>query len=280
MMKLLIPNPFRSRRPETPAAAASVTNVPGRTIASDAARAAGSLTARDELWPRRRDERPIARPQVLRFAPLAWLKLRTFLHADDVEVGGFGISAADDDLLYVEDFVAPSQHVSSVTVAFDDDAVAVHVDRYVDAGVPPRRSGRLWIHTHPCDSAAPSATDEETFRRAFGACDWAAMVIVARGGATYARLSFNAGPGGRVVIPLEVDWDRLPDDLLLHEGRLDELVSGWLDEYGRNVHPRRDAEVPAGACDDGLLFPELTTALDWRSLPDPEDASVREEVSL
>jgi hypothetical protein len=206
------------------------------------------------------------RAAALRFAPLAWLKLRTFLHADDVEVGGFGIGAADD-LLYVEDFVAPMQRVSSVTVAFDDDAVADHVDRYVDAGVPPCRSGRLWIHTHPCDSAAPSLTDEETFRRAFGACDWAAMVIVARGGATYARLSFNAGPGGQVVIPLEVDWPRLPDDLLANEGGLDELVSGWLEEYGRSVHPQRGADIavcPGG--EDLLLPPEELAQIDWHSL--------------
>lgn len=201
----------------------------------------------------------------LRFAPLAWLKLRTFLHADDVEVGGFGISAADD-LLYVEDFVAPMQRVSSVTVAFDDDAVADHLDRYVDAGVPPCRAGRLWIHTHPCESAAPSHTDEETFRRAFGACDWAAMIIVARGGATYARLSFDAGPGGQVQIPVKVDWARLPEDLLANEGGLDELVSGWLDEYGRNVHPQRAADLHDGlAGEQQLLLPDDVDDFDWRS---------------
>ncbi len=41
---------------------------------------------------------PLLKPKstALTFAPLAWLKLRMFLHADHVEVGFFGISSADD----------------------------------------------------------------------------------------------------------------------------------------------------------------------------------------
>jgi hypothetical protein len=35
---------------------------------------------------------------------------------------------------------------------------------------------------------------------------WAIMFILARGGATYARLKFNAGPGGEQVLPVEVDY--------------------------------------------------------------------------
>jgi hypothetical protein len=166
-----------------------------------------------------------------------------FLHADHVEVGGFGISAAEN-LLYVEDFVTVKQAVTPVTVEFDDDAVADHVDSCVDAGISPARCMRAWIHTHPGSSAQPSLIDEETFARVFARNDWALMVIVARGGASYVRLAFTAGPGGQVQIPLEVDWERFSQDLLDHEGGLDELFSSWMDEYGRNIHRRSELPVP------------------------------------
>ena len=65
----------------------------------------------------------------------------------------------------------------------------------------------MLVAPHPGDSAEPSCLDEETFGRVFGRCDWAVMFIVARGGATYARLRFNAGPGGEILLPVNVRWD-------------------------------------------------------------------------
>jgi hypothetical protein len=170
------------------------------------------------------------------FAPLAWLKLRFLLHAGETEVGAFGI-AAESDLLYVEQLAVPKQRTSEVSVEFEDTAVADHFDGCFDRGITPARCGRIWIHSHPGSSPLPSSTDEQTFQRAFGNCDWAVMAIIARGGASYARLRFAAGPGGSVVLPVVVDWQRLPQDLLDGEGMLDELISGWLDEYGTAVHP-------------------------------------------
>jgi hypothetical protein len=76
----------------------------------------------------------------------------------------------------------------------------------VDAGRRPEEFGRVWVHTHPADSAQPSATDEETFARAFGACQWSVMLIVAQRGAAYARLAFGVGPGGELEIPVDVDF--------------------------------------------------------------------------
>jgi len=49
-------------------------------------------------------------------------------------------------------------------------------------------------------------TDEQTFARVFGSCDWSVMCIAAQDGGTYARLRFNAGPGGEVKIPVCVDY--------------------------------------------------------------------------
>ena len=72
----------------------------------------------------------------------------------------------------------------------------------------------------------PSGIDEETFQRVFGRSDWAVMFILARGGETYARLRFNAGPGGDVIIPVRVDYSA-PFVGTDHEA--------WAREYEPNV---------------------------------------------
>jgi hypothetical protein len=163
--------------------------------------------------------RPRAFPDRLFFSPLAWLKLQWFCHAGHTEVGGFGISA-EHNPLYVEDLAIVKQYATPVTVRFDDDAVA-------------ELFARLWIHTHPGDSAQPSGTDEETFARTFGACDWAVMFIVNRSAQTYARLSFSAGPGGQVLLPTAVHWTDLPK--LLARTSLDDHLEQWRKEYATNV---------------------------------------------
>ncbi|HEV3300643.1 MAG TPA: hypothetical protein VG055_13430 [Planctomycetaceae bacterium] len=91
------------------------------------------------------------------------------------EVGGFGIAPAVD-LLFVEDIRLVQQTCTSISVAFDDASVAEFFDEQIDAGRRPEQFGRIWIHTHPGESAQPSHVDEETFRRAFGPCDWAVML--------------------------------------------------------------------------------------------------------
>lgn len=141
----------------------------------------------------------------LRFTPWAWAKFLFLRDAGETEVGGFGISDADDPLR-VDDVVLVSQRTSPVRVAFDDLAVADYFDRQIDAGRRPERFARIWLHTHPGDCALPSATDEETFARVFGRCDWAVTGILSRGGATYARLRFSAGPSGEIRIPVEIDF--------------------------------------------------------------------------
>ena len=118
------------------------------------------------------------------------------------------------------------QQCTAVTVKFDDAGVADFFDDQVDLVRRPEQFARLWLHTHPGDSAAPSGTDEATFARVFGAADWAVMFILARGGATYARLRFRAGPGGQLRIPVEVDYG-------------DEFAgsdqAAWNQEYQQNV---------------------------------------------
>ena len=121
-----------------------------------------------------------------------------------------------------------------VTVAFDDMAVADFFERQVDQGRRPEQFARIWVHTHPGCSPTPSCTDEETFRRVFGSCDWSVMCIVAQGGKSFARLRFGVGPGGDVTIPVCVDYSS-------------EFASAdfkaWKTEYKQNVKEDRKSVV-------------------------------------
>ncbi len=182
---------------------------------------------------RTRPSRPM-----LRFHPTAWAKLLFLRDLGEPEVGGFGISSADD-LLLIEDFVLVRQHCSVITVAFEDEAVAEFFDRQIDRGLRPEQFGRIWIHTHPGDSAQPSSVDEETFARVFGRSDWAVMAIIACGGDTFARLQFSAGPGTSVNLPFAVDYRR-PFSGSEHEA--------WTNEYLANVQPVPDLIFSESPC--------------------------------
>ena len=161
----------------------------------------------------------------LRFTPLAWMKLRTMRDVTNNEVGGFGITDADD-LLLVKDFVIIEQTVSSASVEFDDETVSNFFEDQVVAGRKPEQFARIWLHTHPKWIHTPSSTDEETFARVFGRCDWAIMFILAKDEKTYARLRFNVGPGGHVEIPVAIDYnvDFPASDL-----------EGWREDYADKV---------------------------------------------
>ena len=213
----------------------------------------------DLCRPSRRDE------PVLTLSPLAFLKLTYLCQAARTEVGGFGISRAADDLLYVQDVVLLKQTTTAVTVSLGDDAVADHFERFAEVGVPPAQCGRIWVHTHPGSSPEPSTVDEQTFARSFGGCDWSVMLILARGGAFYARLQLTAGPGAQIVIPVQVDWARWP-------GTLDESVDDWhllMQEWQWSlrelVHERTETFLGrtfgiAGTHDDLLLADEVDPA--------------------
>jgi hypothetical protein len=173
-----------------------------------------------------------ANEPLLRFSPLAWLKLQYFCHRGSGEIGGFGISAADDPL-YIEQFVTVMQGVTAASVEFADSAVADYFDGCVDQGLAPSRFARVWCHTHPGSSAEPSTTDKQTFARVFGNCDWAVMFILARSGRSYARLWHSAGPGANAPVPVSVDWPAWPH--LMED--LGALRNEWQQEFQSNIHP-------------------------------------------
>jgi proteasome lid subunit RPN8/RPN11 len=180
------------------------------------------------------------RQPVLRFSPTAWAKLLYFRDKTENEVGGFGI-AEPDDLLCVTDFVTVRQKVSPVSVSFYDEAVADYFDRQVDLGRKPEQFARIWLHTHPDFSPAPSSIDEDTFARVFGRCHWALMFIVAGDNRAYARLGFNVGPGGQVLIPVEVDYsaDFGPSN-----------KQAWEAEYGANIEAEKPSSRPRRSGDE------------------------------
>ncbi len=142
---------------------------------------------------------------VLRFTPDAWAKLLWLRDRGPTEIGGFGITDPEDPLRVIE-FVTVRQHCTAASVQFEDEAVAEFFEDQLEAGRRPEQCGRCWIHTHPGHSATPSGLDEETFARVFGVCDWAVMAIVAKGGACYARLRCNVGPGAALELPIRVDF--------------------------------------------------------------------------
>lgn len=134
-----------------------------------------------------------------------------------------------DDLLLVEDVRLVRQQCTAVTVAFEDASVADFFDEQVDAGLKPEQFGRIWLHTHPGNSAEPSTIDEETFDRCFGNSDWSVMFILAQNGKTYARLRFNVGPTASRTMKVEVDYSKAftASD-----------VGAWQTEYDDNVMPQ------------------------------------------
>lgn len=229
-------------------------------------------------------------PPCLTFSPEAWLKLQFFCHRGDCEVGGFGVTAPDDPL-YVQDFVTVRQRVSWAGVEFEDDAVADLFDRMVDSGVPPERFARVWLHTHPGESAEPSCTDEQTFASAFGGCDWAVMFILGRTGRTFARLSFSAGPGGSLALPVAIDWSAWPALVGKQPvGGCNEVpnwpirLAAWAEEFDAHIRPCGDPVLfdsrmlPADLWDEGDWASGLELGLgrgaEMPSAPGPDDLAV------
>lgn len=152
-----------------------------------------------------------------------------FRDRGSTEIGGFGITPADD-LLYIEDFLTVKQAATAVGVSFDDAAVSGFVDDQVDAGRQPAQVLRVWCHSHPGESAEPSCVDEETFARVFGNADHAVMFVIGKGGKTHARLRFNVGPGGDLLIPAEIDYSRPFNG---------SDFEAWEAEYQANIKPDR-----------------------------------------
>jgi hypothetical protein len=186
---------------------------------------------------------PASRPAVprLRLDPLAWLKLQFFATTWDCAVGGFGLSTGEDPF-HVERFTTVPQHATRDAVHFVDagaGAGAVARARRRPRRRRPRprfRPSRVLILTHAGTDPAPTEADEALFAATFGHLDWSALLVVARDGDTFARLSLTSGPIRTVPLTIEIDWrtwSRFVEDQPCQFPR---LAEAWKDEYARNIH--------------------------------------------
>jgi len=213
---------------------------------------------------------------ILRFSPTAWAKLVFMRDMTHNEVGGFGITRPDD-LLFVTDFILVKQKVTVVSVMLDDMAVADYFDQQVELDRKPEQFARIWLHSHPGSSPNPSGTDEQTFRRVFGACDWSVMFILAQDGSTYARLHFKAGPGGDIKIPVHIDYnyDFQGTDIEQWAHQYKTLVTEETLSLLSKEPPAKEKTDPFGSTDSCLL-PDMSPEelLDEIDQMDPLDRQV------
>jgi hypothetical protein len=178
-------------------------------------------------------------------------------------VGGFGVTA-EGDLLYVQDLVLVKQRCTPVSVCFEDESVADFFDRQCDRALRPEQFARVWVHTHPGECPLPSRTDEETFARVFGECEWAVMFILAEYGESYARLTFHTGPGGSLELTVKIDFE----EPFAGSDRM-----AWDQEYQENVECEKPLRL-AGRRDmwpRSLVKPERQQDVAWDSWWEAED---------
>ena len=143
----------------------------------------------------------------LKFTPYAWSKLIWMRDKGNTEVAGFCVTATNDPLL-VTDFNLIKEKCTIASFDLDTNDLAEYQDLMLDTGLAMWQSVRILAHTHPGNSPHPSPADEENFERAFGAPDWAIMLIVAKNGETYCRLKVNVGPGITKQLKVTVDFSQ------------------------------------------------------------------------
>jgi hypothetical protein len=214
----------------------------------------------------------------LRFTPYAWAKLECIRDLGDTEVGGFGI-ASDDDPMCIVDIALIKQQCTGSTVEFDDIGVADYFDDCIDAELHPEQFGRVWIHTHPYGCHKPSMTDEKTFEKCFGGCDWAVMYILSKDGTDYCALQYNKIPSHRVELRRAVIDFSIPfqqSEYAMWKEEYDEMVTkkvivptvkidkkdkwvGGQSMFGRFCKDRIAEDIHYGMTEDELE----TISYDW-----------------
>ena len=79
-------------------------------------------------------------------------------------------------------------------------------------------------------------------------------------------IAIQRRPGGETIIPLTVDWERYPKELLDQEGKMDEQFIEWMDEYGSNIHHRPAIDptmkVPVASSEQPLALLDRLDELD------------------
>lgn len=118
---------------------------------------------------------------VLQINSGAWWKLSWLGRTSKTEVSGIGIMGLWPQMR-MTDFRLVGQIATDGTTKFTHDGWFDHQEKYGDAKIDVNVYSRVWVHTHPGQSATPSSVDRETWETQFGVFPWAIMLIVARGG--------------------------------------------------------------------------------------------------
>lgn len=111
----------------------------------------------------------------------AWWKLSWLARTSKTEVSGIGILGSWPQMR-MTDFQLVGQLATPGTTRFTHDGWFDHQEKYGDAKIDVNVYSRVWVHTHPGESATPSGVDRKTWETQFGLFPWAIMLIVARGG--------------------------------------------------------------------------------------------------
>lgn len=214
-------------------------------------RASTTGSAKEAPIPDREVDRPIE--MKLRFSLEAAIQLRWFLNRTPNEVGCWGVCEDAAQPLFVTKLAFPEQENSPAFVSFDDMSNLRILSEQTRNGLEPWQVQRIWIHTHPGNSPAPSGTDEHTLDRISAGCPWFVMFIIAKGQQTYCRLRCRYT---HPVTSMEVVEDtNLPVvfDSFPRVGITMDDVKGWEDIFRSQCSERKPQGLRRAPAN---LFPE------------------------
>ncbi len=163
--------------------------------------------------------------RTLSLSPTAWSKLRYFRELEDVEVGGFLISAPYD-LMYIEDVRLVRQKSSRFNTEIDRAGMNEFFAEMVAENLPDESYAHAFFRTHRDDDPELMDRDEELLEHLLGERTWSILLNLTTGDRVSARMHFNVGPGAVVVLDVRVAFHR-PFSAGDHDA--------WRAEFDRNV---------------------------------------------
>lgn len=183
------------------------------------------------IQPQQTVKRQLGSDLAVTITPYAWQKLRYMRDKSSNEIGFFAITDKDNPLAIVDIF-ALKQEVSVASVEFDGEDIIRFYLKCDEKGWIPAQYTRIWVHTHPGNSATPSGVDEDTFTKVWGNSDWAVMIVVGRDDTTTVKLRYNVGIPADFPLKLRLDYTRpFPAS----------DMAAWDQEFTENVHTRQYA---------------------------------------
>lgn len=170
-------------------------------------------------------------PLELRWSAYAWAKLLFMRDKGSTEVAGFGIAGDPLKPNLITDFkTVKMKTASAASFEFDDIALSdFQIDHSHVAKMAHDQFWRVWVHTHPGNSATPSVVDWNTFNGVFGDVTWQVMMILARGGEVSALFR------QRLPVPLAFQCAVIQDFAIPGPATDDAARAAWDEEYTRNV---------------------------------------------